>query len=482
MAFRYGDRNQTTFFPPSLDELVAEDSPVRVYNAFIDALDVEEMGIELNENKVGNSSYDPRAMLKLLVYGYSYGIRSSRKLERAVYHNISFIWLTAGLKPDHKTISEFRRFNKKALQNVLNATARMCIKFDLIAGNTLFVDGSKFRANASIRNSRSIDQCERDLAKVEKRIEEILHECDAVDECEAGLASYVSVPEELTDMHVLKQKIEELMCEMKEKGEKSYNRVDPDCTRVYDKKGIKAGYNAQVVVDEKNGLIVSNDVVGESNDLGQLNSQVEQAHETLEKKCDTVCADSGYARMEELEKVVNNNIKVVVPSMRQSANRKKEAFDKEDFKYDDKHDCYICPVGHHLTRRGYKKRRRGYTYKIEQVSYCRDCVYFGKCTKSKEGRAIWRSANESLMEKLESEYNKPESQDIYRLRQQRVEHPFGHIKRNLGADHFLLRGREGVKAEMSLLSACFNIRRMITILGFDKITELMRAQAPARAV
>jgi len=136
MAYRYGDRYQTNLMPQSIDEYIAEDNPVRAYDAFVEALDFSSLGLEINPDKVGNSEYDPRSMLKLLVYGYSYGIKSSRKLERECHHNLSFIWLMGGLKPDHKTIAEFRRNNKQALRKVLRQNARMCIKLDLIAGNT----------------------------------------------------------------------------------------------------------------------------------------------------------------------------------------------------------------------------------------------------------------------------------------------------------------------------------------------------------
>ena len=149
MAYRYGERNQVNMFPPSIEELVAPDDPVRAYDAFVDALDFDALGLSY-EVKPGCPQYDPRAMVKILLYGYSYGIRSSRKLERATHHNISFIWLTGGLKPDHKTISEFRRRNKKALKKIIKQCAKMCVKLGLIEGNTLFLDGTKLRGNASI--------------------------------------------------------------------------------------------------------------------------------------------------------------------------------------------------------------------------------------------------------------------------------------------------------------------------------------------
>ncbi len=149
MAYRYGeDRQQTLLFPNSIDQYVSEDHPVRAYDAFVDALDFNELGINLDEGKVGNTQYYPRSMLKLLLYGYSYGVKSSRKLERETHNNISFIWLMKNLKPDHKTIAEFRRKNKKALRKALKLCARLCLKLGLIDGNTLFIDSTKLWANA----------------------------------------------------------------------------------------------------------------------------------------------------------------------------------------------------------------------------------------------------------------------------------------------------------------------------------------------
>ena len=189
MAYRYGNRNQIRLLPESMEDYITPDDPVRAYDAFIEALNFRELGITLDPNKVGNSEYHPHTMLKLLVYGYSYGIRSSRKLERATHHNLSFIWLTSGLKPDHKTIAEFRRRNRSALAKVLKQCARICIKLNLIEGNTLFVDGSKIRANASIKNTWTREKAQKALKHIDKRIKDILTQCDTVDEAEEGTGS-----------------------------------------------------------------------------------------------------------------------------------------------------------------------------------------------------------------------------------------------------------------------------------------------------
>jgi len=207
MAYRYGNRYQIQLLPQRIEEYIASDDPVRAYDAFVEALDLRELGITLDPHQVGNSEYHPQAMLKLLVYGYSYGIRSSRKLERATHHNLSFIWLTSGLKPDHKTIAEYRRRNKEALANVLKQCARICIQLNLIEGNTLFLDGSKIRANASIKNTWTREKAQKALKHIDKRISDILTQCDSVDEAEEGTGSLVTMDSELKDQKILKSKV-----------------------------------------------------------------------------------------------------------------------------------------------------------------------------------------------------------------------------------------------------------------------------------
>ncbi len=472
MAYRYGDRKQRTLFPQSIDEYIPQDAPVRAYDVFVDSLDFAELGIKIEPHKVGCPQYAPKIMLKLLLYGYSYGVRSSRKLEREANYNLSFIWLTGGLKPDHKTIAEFRRKNKSALRKVLKQCARLCIKLDLIEGNTLFVDGTKIRANASIKNSWTKERCDRHLKKIDKRIKEILSECDAADRKEKDQASLVKMKEELTNQDVLKSKVENILNELKAEDKKSTNTTDADCKVMRSVQGSHSAYNVQSVVDEKHGLIVNSDVVNENNDIHQFANQIGQANETLDKKCKAACGDAGYASVDELEKIDKQGIKVVVPSQKQALKEKKEdPFDKSHFKYDSVNDCYICPQDHVLEYSYTNTVKKAKVYRCGSV--CKQCCHFGKCTKQPRGRGISRLFKEELKQKLEAQYEEPESQKTYALRKQKVELPFGHIKRNLKVDSFLLRGSEGVKAEASILSSCFNLARMISIVGVSGlITKL----------
>jgi len=358
-------------------------TPVRAYDAFVDALDFEELGIEMDAHKVGCPQYDPKAMLKLLIYGYSYGIRSSRKLEREAHYNLSFIWLIGGLQPDHKTVAEFRRKNKPALSKVLRQCARFCIEFDLIEGNTLFVDGSKIRGNASINNTWTKQRCQRHLERIDERIGQILSECDAADEMEDGQPSLVKMDEQLKGAEALKTKVKAIMEELAAQDAKSVNSTDPECTNFHGRQGSHAGYNAQRVVDER---------------------------------------------------------------------------------YDGQSDCYTCPAGEVLSYCGTEVGKRRKSYRIEG-SVCRACRHFGVCTNSRHGRKVTRLLKEELKEELQTQYERADSQEVYKLRKQKVELPFGHIKRNLKVDSFLLRGLAGVRGEMGLLASCFNIARMITIMG-----------------
>lgn len=461
MAYKYGCREQITLLPDSIEDYVAADDPVRAYDAFVDALDLTALGLLIDENQVGNSSYDPVSMLKILVYGYSYGWRSSRKLERALYHNLSFMWLTGGLKPDHKTISTFRKDNKAVLKNVLKQCVQMCMALGLIQGNVLFVDGSKFRANAGKSQSKSSATWEKELRGIDKRIDELLDQCNQIDNQESD--SYVKMNKELKSKQVLKERISKFLEGHKDKEE--LNGTDPESKIMKGRQGSHPGYNGQVSVDDGYGLIASADAINSSSDRQQLEPQTKNAEANLGKPTKTVCADSGYHNVDHLTPLTKDHT-IVVPSQFQAAHNPKEnPFSKDKFKYIADDDIYVCPAGKELHYSQYDKKRNRLRYIIQNASDCHQCKHFGTCTNAKKGRSIARLANEEVQNNLAHLYVSKQGQKIYKRRKSKVEHPFGHIKRNLNAGQFLLRGLQGVNAELSVLASCFNISRMITILG-----------------
>jgi transposase len=470
MAYRYGDRTQRILFPQSIDEYIPQDAPVRVYDAIVDKMDLQSMGFEIDPDKVGCPQYDPKIMLKLLVYGYSYGVRSSRKLERECHYNLSFIWLTAGLKPDHKTIAQFRLENKNALQKVIKQCAGICVELDLIDGNILFIDGSRMRANASIDRTITKEKALRTLKHIDQRISSLLSECEQADSEESDQGSLVHTHQELKDHQLLRDKIESALRSIEQQQKHSHNMTDKDCVMIHSRQGSHSGYNGQIAVDDKHGLIVNSDVVSENNDLKQFSVQVQQANEVLSKPCKEACADAGYSNAQELEKIDKQGIKVIVPSKQQASRNGPGSFDRSAFEYISQEDVYICPGGQKLPYQ-WNNAKRGRREYVADIRICKSCEHYGLCTKGKKhGRRIIRNNNEQFRDRIRYQYAEADSQEVYTHRKQKVELPFGHIKHNLKVSSFLLRGLAGVKAEMSILSSCFNITRMISIIG---VSELM---------
>lgn len=481
MAYKEPNRTQMTFLPKAVDDYVSEDDPVRVYDAFIEALDFKALGIPIEPYKAGALQYYPKPMLKLIVYGYSYNIRSSRKLERACHHNLSFVWLMGALKPDYRTIARFRKTYRKAIKEVLKQCVHMCLEFDLIEGNAIFIDGSSFRADASIKNTWTKERTQKHLKKLSKHINKLVDKSISIDNNERKQESLV-IRKELANKINLKNKIQKIASNLNQTSEKSLNTVDPDCVKVRSRQGTHAGYNAQLTVDEKHGLIINSQATQHSQDANQFSAGVKEAEKTLNKKPKTAIADSGYHSLEDLE-LVDKDITIVVPSQKQAQvenNHPLSPFDKDNFKYDPDKDEYTCPEGKRLKYTGSRstqlkpfhwmsKNKKDKTSDLRcyraKPKECKVCPHFGSCTKSRQGRSISRFAQEELKTKLEETYKSSQGQEIYKLRKEKVELPFGHMKRNLQAGQFLLRSKSGANAELALLSTCFNIARMITIIG-----------------
>jgi transposase len=475
MALRQGNREQTQFLPPSIEQYISEDAPVRAYDVFGDTLDLGEQGIRYEPNREGNPAYDPRSMLKLLIYAYSYGVRSSRKIERETHYNLSFIWLMGGLKPDHKTIADFRKNNKEALQKALRQCVRLCLKMDLIEGNILFLDGTKIRGNSALKHSWNKEKGQRILAMLDNRIEETLRAAEAEDATEEGSPSLVSLPTQLLEPQRIKDKVSQIMEELKASGKSSLNTTDKESASFNGIHGAGAGYNAQVVVDDKYGLIVSADAVSAGNDSGQMSGQIEQAISVLGKAPAIAVADAGYSDMSDLKRLDEQNIQVIVPNKEQVNDKKVGEFDKRNFIYEAEKDRYLCPQGHSLKFVQVIQKSQSRLYKIHKKSNCLNCQHFGKCTHSNSGRKLERLPEEDLKTRLEQSYVRPENKSIYIRRQYKSEPVFGHFKKNLGFTYYLLRGRPGANAELALVSICFNIRRMITVLGYKGLIQRLKA-------
>lgn len=486
MAFKEGNRYQSTLFPASIEDYVGEDDPVRFYDAFIESLDAEELGLSYDRKQVGNSRYCPMTMLKILVYAYSYGWRSSRKIERALHHNVSFMWLSGGLTPDDRTISEFRRHHLDVFRKVLRESALVCMKLKLVRGYEFFVDGTNIRGNSSINKSYRQKHLERLISTIDSRIDELLKECEHEDG--QGSGSLVSMGEALNNERALRGKIEEALEELKtqkadRRGMKPselervcINMTDKDAVNMRSRQGSHSGYNVQSTVDGEEGLIVYVEARSRANDCGALGKQVDEASKVCGQKPKYVCADAGYSSAQEMNDVAKQDIGVVVPSKEQVRVEKQQrkglpvedttAFDISSFTYDEAGDFYLCSKSHKLNKYYDNKKNQTHVYKIESASLCGACEHFGKCTSSKKtGKTLRRSFYAKTQENAQLLYASEQGQEIYKKRKYIAERPFGHIKRNLNGGHFLLRGIQGANVEANLFASSYNLVRMMNLLG-----------------
>ncbi len=348
----------------------------------------------------------------------------------------------------------------------------------LIKGNSLFIDGSKFRANAGVGNSWNKEKCEEKLKKVEENIEKIMKEAEELENQESEAGSLVKLDEKLLKQKNFKKKIKEIVKIIEETGQKTLNTTEPESVKAKSRQGTHACYNAQSSVDEEHGLIVNAEVVNQNNDLNQLSNQISQSTEVLGKKPQRATSDAGYFSLPDIDKVAKD-IEVIMPDRMQAQkeNDKHElkAFSKEEFKYDKSRNEYICPEGKILECKGTVRTEPRKTRYRASGKECRSCVNFSKCTKDNRGRTVVRMKEEELHESLKEVYNSPKGKERYKLRKEKVELPFGHMKRNLGAGQFLTRGLKGVNAEFSLLSSCFNLSRMMTIIGVPELVFQLKA-------
>jgi transposase len=478
MAYKVGNRMQQAFLPSSIEDYVAQNDSVRVYDAFVDALDFQQLHMPLESVQSGADTYYPKQMVKLLVYGYSYGFRSSRKLARACQHNLSFIWLLGGLTPAYRTIARFRDKYKEQIKNILKQSVQMCLKLDLIDGNSLFIDSSVFKANASLNKTYDHERCQEALSRIYGHINQLVDDIQRLDTQEQDQESLTELKEELTDQNKRKEKIQEIVKELNQRQQHCtkeqtpfYNTTDPECTKIHKSNKTTAGYTVQMAVDGKHGLIVHAESTNIPNDAGQLNNQIQESKNVLDKLPESVAADTGYYSLPDLSQI-DDNITVVIPTQKQVLKEREKdkttPFDKEQFVYDNKSDQYICPEGHRFNRVGFDKHKEQYSYRTKKKN-CLSCRHFGQCTRSPKGRTIKRSLHENLKEQVEQIYESEQGQNIYAQRKQRAELPFGHMKHNLSANEFLLKGKSGTNAETSLLSTAFNITRMISIIGVVKL-------------
>ena len=466
-------REQTILFPETIEEYISDDNPVRFVDAFVDQLDLQAAGFQRTlPSETGRPPYAPGDLLKLYIYGYLNRIRSSRKLEQEAARNIEVMWLLRKLKPDFKTIADFRKDNRNAFKQVFREFILLCRKLELFGGELIAVDGSKFKAVNNSKRNFTKARLQKTLKRIDEKIEGYLNELDECDSKGPSPKRY-SVAELESKIEHLKDRQDrysQLLQEIEESGETQISLTDADSRSMAKSPKAPVSYNVQTAVDEKHKLIVTQDVTNAVTDRDQLSKIAIQAKETLGVEKLKVVADMGYSHGKEIKACEEAGFEPYVPTPVTSANRKLGLYGKEQFVYDAEKDVYRCPAGQELTYR-FDTHEKGRHIRYYKTSACRTCAIKAKCTRNKEGRRITRWVDEHIMERMQARIDA--NHELMKKRKQIVEHPFGTIKYWNDQGHFLMRGLENVRAEFSLSALIYNLKRVINIIGVPKMLEAL---------
>jgi transposase len=470
------DRSQVTLLPECLDDYIEAENPVRVIEVLVDELDLGELGFARVEPlATGRPSYHPAVLLKIYIYGYLNRIQSSRRLEREAQRNVELMWLTGRLRPDFKTIANFRKDNGQAIRNVCRQFVVLCQKLDLFAQAVVAIDGSKFKAVNNRDRNFTNAKLKRRLEQIEESIARYFSQLDTADRHEGAVAE--AKAGRLKDkIAVLKQQMQGLKAmelRLRDAPDQQISLTDPDARSMATSgrgTGI-VGYNVQTAVDAKNHLIVAHEVTNVGNDRGQLAMMAKQARAATGITELTVVADRGYFSGDEILACAQAGITPFVPKPLNSNSQAEGRFGKPDFIYVASDDEYRCPAGQRLIKR-FTTVEAGMTLDIYWSSACPRCPIKAQCTTGSE-RRVRRWVHEAVIDAMQERLDRdPEKM---RVRRQTVEHPFGTIKFWMGATHFLMKTLARVRTEMSLHVLAYNLKRVMQLLGIGGLMAAIMA-------
>ncbi|WP_146856386.1 IS1182 family transposase, partial [Brevifollis gellanilyticus] len=470
------DRDQIQMLPPCVEDYVHAEAPVRFIDAYVDGLDLTKLGFARSLPKAtGRPAYHPGDLLKLYLYGYLNRLRSSRRLEAEATRNLELIWLLRSLRPDFKTIADFRKDNRAAFKGVFREFNLLCRKLELFGAELVAIDGSKFKALSSPQRQVNAAQLREILQRIDERIEAYLRDLDTQDNEAASSSSSgggdgdggAGLQKKIQRLRQSRAGHVTLLEELEQSGRSEVSLNDADARMMHDKQrgGYMPGYNVQAAVDTRHDLIIVQDVVQNANDRGELAAMAVAAKEELQVSSLAVVADKGYHEAMQLEACEQAGIEAYVPAQRSTSGRSSKdgraVFGKELFRYVAETNVYHCPAGERL-----KYRAKGTCRGKEVLHYanavaCAQCALKEACTSGKH-RSIRRLPNEAVVERAAQRL--AQRKDMAVLRRQSVEHVFGTLK-EWGHGAFLMRGLEKVRAEFSLSALAYNLRRALNVKG-----------------
>mgnify|MGYP001616126264 FL=1 len=446
-------------FPRSLEEWVGADHPARYVREFVDALDLEALGLTdeqkaRREDLNGRPHYAVGLLLKLWLYGYMNRLRSSRALERGCRDTLPLVWLAGTHTPDHNTLWRFWSRYRETIRAVFLHSVRVAMGANLVGMVMHAVDGTKIRSATSKRTvlheadlSKLLAQLDADIARLEQQIADAGEEGDGADD---------RLPEDLRKREELRARIKDSLAMLEVADRKHMHPQDPDARMMVSHGRTELSYNAQAVVDQKSGVVVAADVTDEENDEHQLEPMLEQTEQNTGRFAQTTVADSGYHTSEGLgaAEAMGADVLVAVKQKQHQVG----PYHAMNFTYDETSDAVTCPQGEILEREGTRTHKdKPYPVKTYRCRVSASCPVANQCSTERRGRLIEISPHHQAIVRNRQH---PNARALLRQRQSVVERTFAEIKEALGMRRWSFRGLQQVKTQWSMMCAAMNLRRM----------------------
>jgi transposase len=442
--------------PPSLEDLLGKEHPARFIRELVEALDLKELGFRQRVSEEGRPNYGSDLLLKVWLYGYFRKIRSSRALEQACMDQMGLLWLTGLQTPDHNTLWRFWRDNKTGIGKVFKEGLRIAAEAKLVGLVLHAVDGTKIESLAAKGKAWHRKDVEKRMEELDKVIEEVMSETERL-QGEAG--GEYRLPEHLHDRQELRGMIQERLRAMNRQDRDQVLASDEDSRMMKLADGRKRfGYNAQVVVDEKSGLIVAQEVVQAESDNYQLTPMLEQVQKNLGQAVEETVADGGYKAPSELARAEDLHQSVIV-NLGKSSDGEGD-YSAVRFVYDEAKNHCVCPRGETLPFWKEKKKDQAHPT-IVRVYRCQsyaDCPVRWQCSDSKNGRSIEIGPHYKAVLRQRIKQQDPAKAEQLKKRGQIVERVFGWIKQEMGFRRWTVRGLEKVRTQWALLCTTVNLR------------------------
>lgn len=458
--FKPVNNDQLYLLPPSVEDFIPAGHLARVINDVVETIDVK--AIETKYSILGQKSYHPHLLLKLLFYGYSTGVRSGRKIASACEQDTAFMYLAAMYKPDFRTINDFRKNNIEFIQQSFVHIVQLCKGLGMCKAGMIILDGTKLKANASAENTKNKEQYEKWLERIDNDMKTILEEAAQADEAEDkeyGDDRGDELPKGLRSKQKLKDKISEVLKQMNNNKEK-INLTDNEAKFIKNNGSIDLNYNCQAAITE-DGIIVGAYTSNNCSDRPETIKSVNIAEQNVKEEYKEILADSGFASYDAFEQLYNQDKIIYIPDQQMNAEALKEEnpYHRNHFVYNEEKDCFICPENKDLPF--YTNNTNKRTKQQSKVYRCKDCPACEKqplCTKGKY-RQLHVEKREFLRQEIRERLNSVEGKLKY-LKRLRIESVFGNIKHNLNYSHLYLKGIEKTTAEWQLICIGHNLKKI----------------------